>query len=180
MPLSLNTWYRIAFPNQEKPDLVFATVYDDPDDVDIDCVVLELESSTDLKIEKLGMVSQSGQSVALCSNALACISGVERPVEIDVDIVSQIVWTPDLPDVYDWLPPVEGGMQQLTLFFTLIDEGEEVHPCDAEQPHHAEPVEDPARGTVGAYPMVFTFPGVVEEGGNNTGKKIKIIWKKDI
>jgi hypothetical protein len=77
------------------------------------------------------------------------------------------------------MPAIGADTLQLTLYFTLIDEGIDVMPCDDMQPTTAEPADDPAKGTVGAFPMTFAFQATLNPGGGNTGKKVKVIWKTD-
>jgi hypothetical protein len=69
------------------------------------------------------------------------------------------------------------GLQTLRLYFSLIPGSDDVQPCDDSQPESAVEKDDPGRGTVGAFPMVFAFPG--EEQSERPGKLVKVIWKKD-
>lgn len=184
MSLSLNRWYRIAFPGQPRPVGIFVTVTEDeladPDiDVGVDCFVLELESSADLLVEKVRMTSHGGRTLAVCSNAMGCIEGRVEPIGIQADLYSQLVWSPEICPQKDWMTFDDiAGTTSFSLYFSLLLDPENVQPCDDRQPQAAVATDDPARGTVGAWPMVFAFPGGSNEGGN-PGKTIKIIWKKD-
>lgn len=181
MSLSLNRWHAIAFPSQPNPVGIFVTVTDeDIAVVDPDCFVLELESSADLLVEKVRMTSVGGDTLALCSNAWGCIEGAVQPVGIEADLHSQLVWTPEINPQSAWMPyNHQTGMSELSLYFSLLLDSDNVLPCDDGQPEAALGVDDPKRGTVAAWPMVFAFPGGGGEG-SNPGKTIRVIWKKDI
>lgn len=180
MTLSLNRWYRIAFPSQPHPVSIFVTVTEeDPMEVEPDCFYVELQSSTDLNIEKVRLTSQSGETLAICSNGIGCVGGAVEPLDIEADILYQAVWSPDIVGQDEWMPyDPATGLQTLRLYFSLIPESDEVQPCNDNQPELAVEKDDPARGTVAAFPMVFAFPG--EEQPERPGKLVKVIWKKDL
>lgn len=168
MSLSLNRWYPIVFPSRPKPGGIFVTVTDeDPLDVPLDTMVLVLESSPDPSVEKIRMTSQSGLTLALCSNARGCVGGADVPLEIDADIDSSVVWSPDIFPIQDWLVfnPAT-GMMEFTIHCTLILDPGNVVPCDDAQPETAPP-------------MVFAFPGTEGQKGG-PGKTIKIIWRAEL
>ncbi|MBR9975841.1 MAG: hypothetical protein KFF77_09700 [Bacteroidetes bacterium] len=175
MTLSLNTWYRIAFPFRPDPSGVLVTVQDDPA-LPIDHFVLELESEADPIVEKIRMTSVHGDTLALLSNATCCMQGGVHPVPIEVHLPSSVVATPPIDRQADWMPLDSAGMTTITLYFTFIDEYDDPRPCENDQPQRAVADDDPEMGTVGAYPMVFAYPG----GEPGPGKKIKVIWKSDI
>lgn len=179
MPLNLNTWYRIAFPGRPNPSGIMVTV-GDYDDITPDHFILELEASPDPSIEKVRMVSNFGASLALCGNGMLCLQGVEDMADVEADMISLSVMTPEIPNAWEWMPVVGTDMLALSLYCSLIPEGTPVMPCDDGQPELAEAKDDPVRRTVGGYPMVFNFPGTWQEGGGNPGKKVKVIWKSDM
>lgn len=178
MPLNLNTWYRIAFPGRPTPSGIMVTV-GEYEDISPDHFILELEASPDPSIEKIRMVSKFGASLALCSNGMLCLQGAEDLADVEADLISLSVMTPEIPNAWDWLPPTGTDILGLEVYFSLIPEDVAVVPCDDAQPVPAEAQDDPVLRTVGAYPMVFAFPGTWQEGGGNPGKKIKVIWKSD-
>lgn len=179
--LFLNRWYRIAFPSRPKPVGIFVTVTDeDPADVDYDCFVVELESSADFLVEKVRMTSLSGETLALCSNAMGCIQHQVQPIGIEADLYSQLVWSPEICPQTEWMVyDPASDTTRFALFFSLLLDPDSVQPCNDAQPEMAIANDDPALGTVGAYPMVFSSPG--GGGGNGKpGKMIRIIWKPDV
>ena len=180
MPQSLNTWYLIAFESEPGLDGVFVTVTQD-DAVPDGHFTLELESDMDPRIEKVRLESDGGASLALCSNAFFCHNGTVEMGKIEADTGSQRVSTPPLNGADQWIvPDKKNGGYTLTVYFTKILYGEDPLPCDDWQPDMADPNDHPDWESVGAYPMVFAFPGENPGGGNTTGKKVKIIWQRDL
>jgi hypothetical protein len=179
MPLNLNTWYRIAFPGRPDPSLIMVTV-GEYEDIPPDHFVLELEASPDLSIEKVRMVSEFGASLSLCSNGMLCLQGAEDMADVEADMISLIVMTPEIPNSWEWITSPVPDMFELKLYCSLIPEGVPVLPCDEGQPELANPEDDPVQRIVGAYPMVFLFKGVPNGGGHPTGKKVKVIWKSEM
>ncbi|MBE0643203.1 MAG: hypothetical protein IH600_03920 [Bacteroidetes bacterium] len=176
MSLSLDTLYGIAFPGKELPDAIIVSVDDDPGVPD-DHFMLDLECSADLSVEKVRMDSADGRSLALCADGQYCLAGNPGLVYVDEDIFTIRVLSPFVSDPQLWMPAVDADTLELKLYFTLIDE-DPVLPCNDSQPTEADPQDDPANATVGAYPMVFHFEGQWQKGGNK-GKKVTVIWKKD-
>ncbi|MDX9759112.1 MAG: hypothetical protein RBU27_08135 [Bacteroidota bacterium] len=175
MPLSLNTWYRVAFPGSANTVRIMVTVGEYPDDIPDDHFVLELEAGVEFSIAKIRMDSIFGASLALCSNGMFCLDEATDMADVEADIISQSVMSAEIPNPWEWMPEIAPNEVELTLYLTRIPDVTAVIPCDNGQPVTAEEHDDPARGTVGAYPMRFDFPGETK-GPGKPGKKIKVIW----
>ncbi|MFA6233422.1 MAG: hypothetical protein WC824_04435 [Bacteroidota bacterium] len=178
MGLLLNTWYRIFFPAKSSLYAIYVTVEND-DGVLNDHFLLEMEASTDLDVEKCRMDDSFGKSLALTSNGYFCKNDVASRVYVENTPFFDRVRSPLVSEVWSWIPYIGTGLLQLTLYMTVISADDDVMPCDPLQPETADPRVDPTQRTVCGFPMVFVFPGVYEEGGGNTGKKVKVIWKKE-
>ncbi len=178
MSASLNSWYSIPFPSQPVNDLVCVDVCDD-DTVPDNHFVVELESAMDPNVEKCRFESVNAESLALCSDGSYCCCGASEPMYADSTEFSAKVFSPALPNPWEWMPSDGAGMLQLTMHLTLIPAGSVVMPCDDTQPDIATDYTDPVNGASNPFPMVFSFPGVWDRE-QNKGKKIKVIWKKDI
>jgi hypothetical protein len=178
MALSLNTRYYIHFPNHIGKDQVLVTVTDDPG-VPVDHFVLELEASSDQDVEKVRVAPDAANSLALCTDGQYCLNGANGEVYVEISEFSARVISPVVSPSYIWFPSAGVGLLELTLYFTTVPSGQAVDPCDDLQPETADPRDDPSLQTVGAFPMVFVYKGTMKEA-ENPGKKIKVIWKKDI
>jgi hypothetical protein len=187
MSLSLDTLYRIAFPSKPLTDGIEVQQEDLPDG-SAGHFVLELIAGVDRSVRKCRLQGVNNNSLALCSNGEYCLNdapvleGFETVRVSDVletipDVSMTTVTSPELENAQDWLVPSAPGMVQITLFMTLISYNETVMPCDDQQQEFAVAVDSVPPKTVGAFPMVFEFPD--HSGPGKTGKKVKIIWKKD-
>lgn len=175
MPLSLNTWYRIAFPGSADTVGILVTVGEYPDDIPDDHFVLELEAGADVSVSKVRMDSTFGASLALCGNGMFCLDETTDMADVEADIISQSAMSAEIPNPWEWIREIGPNELELNLYMTRIPEATTVLPCDNGQPVTAEAHDDPARGTVAAFPMCFVFPGETKEPGR-PGKKVKVIW----
>lgn len=154
------------------------TVTDDPG-VPVDYFVLEIEADSDQDVEKARMAPDAANSLAFWTDGQYCLNGAGGEVYVEISEFTRRVISPVVGPSYAWFPSPGAGLLQLTLYFTTVPYGQAVDPCDDVQPETADPVNDPAKQTEGAFPMVFVYKGTMKEEGN-PGKKIKVIWKKDL
>ena len=82
MLLSLDTWYRISFPNIPATAKLYVSVNDDMG-VPLDHMVLEIEADADVNVDKIGMLSQSGSLFSLCTDGQYCLDGAPGVLYID-------------------------------------------------------------------------------------------------
>ena len=88
--------------------------------------------------------------------------------DVSVRVTSPVV-SPDSA----WLPLDKSGNRSVTLYFTCID-SPPAAPCENDQATQADSTG--GETTVGAYPAVFSWA----DDGSPKGKKVKVIWRKDI
>lgn len=181
MLLSLDTWYRISFPNIPATAKVFVSVNDDMG-VPLDHLVMEIEADADVNVDKISMLSQSGSMFALCTDGQYCLNGAKGMLYVNEypdDYVTTVISMP-IPNVWEWFPVPNPGFLQLDLHCSYIQAGIPVDPCNLWQPETADPNSNPALRSVGAFPMQFGFAGELNPEGGNPGKKVKVVWKTDM
>jgi hypothetical protein len=171
--LYLGTWYKIAFPSRICD--VMVTV-DEDSGVPPDHFVMEIEASPDLAVEMCRLEGMPPHTLSLCTNGMGCLEGGPFSVYVERTewynrVMSMAIPCPNLDQ---WFPPDPSGSLQLTLYFTLIPPGVPINSCNPNQPDEANALGDLGLGTVGAFPMVFAYPG---ENNGGKGNKIRVIWR---
>jgi hypothetical protein len=181
MLLSLDTWYRISFPNIPGTATLFVSVEDDMG-APLDHLVVEIDADADVNVDKIHMISQSGTMFALCTDGQYCLNGStgvlyinEYPEDPTITVISL-----PIPNSWEWFSVPNPGFLQLDLFCSYILAGHLVNPCDPNQPETADPNSNPALRSVGAFPMQFGFAGGLNPDGGNPGKKVRVIWKTEM
>lgn len=191
MDLPYDTWYRILFASQNTVDRVNVQFHEDlsiPDDH----FVFEIQTPENAPVRKCRLMGADGRTLSLCSNGDYCTDAQSMHADPEVNALATgdadtesgmiSVSSPTMEEPWDWIPSIGPDTLRVTLFFSLIPEGNPVHPCDPEQPEIAAPDPDAERRTFGAFPMDIIVPGNWNGHGGtgkNKGRKIVVIWDKD-
>lgn len=180
MALSLNTWYRISFPDLGRVARMYVSIADDLG-LPLDHLAVELQAPDDLDVEKIRLNSLAGVSFALGSNGAFCHGVASGTVAVRHDPVQRTVTavSQPIPGLWDWFEELGPNILGFNIFYSCIAAGTTPNPCDPAQPAIADARDDPSSRTVGAFPACFAFPGEKPEG-SKPGKKVKVIWMVDV